>query len=743
MKKTTLLIIAFVLTSLSIKAQVLTQSFDAVTLPAGWTQEYVSGTDDWVGVTANGDASITPRTGSHMAEFRTGAYGDATKLVTPSMDISGLTSPQLTFYYANVNWFGDIDELRVFYKTSAAGSWIQIGVDYLAEQTAWTEVSLILPAASADYYIAFEATSNWARGMNLDDVLVGEAPSCLDPISLGVTGVTSSSAILEWTEQGTAGLWNIEYGLAPFAQGAGTAVTGLNVESYGLITLTDNTMYQFYVQADCTGGDESLWVGPFSFSTLCNATNVPFTQDFEAVTTPEIPGCGSVVNDGAGNVWETENNPGAGFTTNVLSYTWNGTNAADTWFYTQGINLLAGTSYTISYNYGNNSTAFIESLEVAYGTGATSVDMVNSLANHATINQNAQQFSSVNFTPIASGVYYFGFHAYSIADQFDLYLDDINIDVTPACQAPVNLAVSNLTDVSADLSWDVTTGNYEYVLDQVATDPAGSGTALAGETYNATSLTAATIYYFHVRTDCMSAWSTIMFTTLETPPVNDDCASPTMLTPGVNFAANAVVGTNVGATDSTGGAIPTGSCASFNGGDVWYSVVVPADGDLTLEVNTETGGITDTGGAAYSGTCGALVEIECNDDGSANGAHPIITISDPLLANETIYFRVWEFGNNATGEFQVSAWNATLSTTDFNKDLKLTFYPNPVGNELSIKSESIIEKVQVFNVLGQSVYTKSFNSNNVNITTSDLNSGAYFVKVISGNKTKTIRVIKN
>src|SRR5690606_28753065 len=125
-----------------------------------------------------------------MAEFRTGSYGPTTRLVTPRLDLSSLTNPRVKFYYANVNWFGDIDELRVYYKTSAGGAWTQIGVDYTAEQTAWTEVTLTLPSPSNDYYIAFQATSQWARGLNLDDVTVEETPPCDPPTGLGSSAVT-------------------------------------------------------------------------------------------------------------------------------------------------------------------------------------------------------------------------------------------------------------------------------------------------------------------------------------------------------------------------------------------------------------------------------------------------------------------------------------------------------------------------------------------------------------------------
>jgi len=151
------------------------ESFDETTLPALWVNQYAVGTTNWTTATANGNSSVTPRTGDRMALFITSVTNNKSKLVSRRMDFSGVVNNvQLSFYYTNVKWAEDIDELRVYYKTSAAGEWIQIGDNYTAEQTAWTQVKLTLPDVSADYYIAFEGTSNWARGVTLDDVTIEE-----------------------------------------------------------------------------------------------------------------------------------------------------------------------------------------------------------------------------------------------------------------------------------------------------------------------------------------------------------------------------------------------------------------------------------------------------------------------------------------------------------------------------------------------------------------------------------------
>ncbi len=90
-----------------------------------------------------------------------------------------------------------------------------------------------------------------------------------------------------------------------------------------------------------------------------------------------------------------------------------------------------------------------------------------------------------------------------------------------SCDEPENTNVADITYESAVLSWDASAGNtFEYVLDENSTAPSVSGTATSDLSYNASGLSPATTYYFHVRTDCGSGnysdWETVSFTTLTT-----------------------------------------------------------------------------------------------------------------------------------------------------------------------------------------------------------------------------------
>lgn len=226
-------------------------------------------------------------------------------------------------------------------------------------------------------------------------------------------------------------------------------------------------------------------------------------------------------------------------------------------------------------------------------------------------------------------------------------------------------------------------------------------------TLNLTGLTATTVYYVRVY-----GWGTgIQNNTFDIcvgtpPPSNNDCASPISLTPGVNFVDNAVVGTNVSATDS--GELAT-TCSSYGGGDVWYSVVVPADGNITIETNNNSSAISDTGMEVYSGACGSLVSVECDDDDSADGFFSLVDLTG-RAPGETLLIRVWEYGGVTEDTFQISAYNVTLSIEDLNSSVGFKAFPNPVKDELTVSAESEIKQLSIVNILGQVVRTVSPNS---------------------------------
>jgi len=144
-------------------------------------------------------------------------------------------------------------------------------------------------------------------------------------------------------------------------------------------------------------------------------------------------------------------------------------------------------------------------------------------------------------------------------------------------------------------------------------------------------------------------------------PANDDPCAATVVTVGASCTFSTY--TNANATTTAGPPAP--GCASFSGGDVWFQITVPASGNVTFDSNT--GVVTDGGMAIYSGTCGALTLIACDDDGSTNGAMPMITQTG-LTPGATIWIRFWEFGNNNNGTFSLCVFEPIMAGTPANDD---------------------------------------------------------------------------
>jgi hypothetical protein len=132
------------------------------------------------------------------------------------------------------------------------------------------------------------------------------------------------------------------------------------------------------------------------------------------------------------------------------------------------------------------------------------------------------------------------------------------------------------------------------------------------------------------------------------PPANDNpCSAAALTVSGSCFYGTY---TNVSATNTAG--IPAPGCASYSGGDVWFSAVVPAGGSINFD--TQIMGINDCGMAVYSGTCAAMSLVACDANNSPNGNMPMISLTGQTPGT-TLWIRVWDEGNNNFGTFGICA----------------------------------------------------------------------------------------
>ena len=85
---------------------------------------------------------------------------------------------------------------------------------------------------------------------------------------------------------------------------------------------------------------------------------------------------------------------------------------------------------------------------------------------------------------------------------------------------------------------------------------------------------------------------------------------------------------------------------------------------------------------------------------------------------------------------------ATLSINKFDLNQKFEAIPNPVKNNFQIKSEESIDEIEIYNELGQQVFSKNGLKFNEYISVENLNSGIYFIKIYSNESNYTLKIIK-
>ena len=149
-------------------------------LPSCWKQELVTGNTDWTITTTGNGTNDMAHGGRYMARLYKAGMSNTSRLIMPALNLSGLTNPTLKFWHTQEEWLLDQDILRIFFKTSSDGAWTLLK-EYLTDITDWTERTIALPNASADYYIAFEGETHYGYGIQLDDILIDGDPKTFDP----------------------------------------------------------------------------------------------------------------------------------------------------------------------------------------------------------------------------------------------------------------------------------------------------------------------------------------------------------------------------------------------------------------------------------------------------------------------------------------------------------------------------------------------------------------------------------
>ena len=263
--------------------------------------------------------------------------------------------------------------------------------------------------------IAFRASGSFGNDFVMDDLIISEIPVCVHPNNLVCTGIGSDHITLDWTEMGDATSWIVEYGPSGFIPGVGNGTTEITImHPYTIQSLTNGVSYDFYVRSDC-GMSTSDLIGPISVT--AGQFNMAVTGS-DTLTT-----CSAIIYDDGG--------PNGNYSANCSSTLVLFPEVSGTAL------MLNGTSTTQSN---------VDFLDIYDGVG-TGGALLGSFASN---------------TPQ-------DIHVYSITGPLTIHFTS-NIGIQRSgfelavscitCVAPVNIAASNITVNSADISWHGNSSSY-------------------------------------------------------------------------------------------------------------------------------------------------------------------------------------------------------------------------------------------------------------------------------------------
>jgi GEVED domain/MAM domain, meprin/A5/mu/Immune inhibitor A-like, MAM domain/Ig-like domain CHU_C associated/Secretion system C-terminal sorting domain len=361
------------------------------TIGNGWTRN--SASHQWyvhTGVTP--DNWSTGPSGDHTSgsgiyvytEGDVGSTGDTALFISPCIDLTVMSTPQLKFFYHMRGTSIGSLSVDIYY----GGIWQEIWTKTTAQGDFWLEESIDLTYYSSITQIRFRAIKgiSYSCDLAIDDILIWDVPAVnatmnalLEPASSGISG-EETPVTVEIINNGSASITNIPVSYtvnagAPVSEIISTTLFPGDTVTY---TFTDSITapsgsYDVCAYVHVTGEgfvfDDTLCTSSYGLF----SSNVPFVTDFELQqywyenSTPTskweygMPAYNSTNTTHSGNfAWDIN------LTTIYGTY-------ATSYLYTQLFDFSNDTSATLSFwiNYYTESCCDGISLEYSVDTGAT------------------------------------------------------------------------------------------------------------------------------------------------------------------------------------------------------------------------------------------------------------------------------------------------------------------------------------------------------------------------------------
>lgn len=597
---------------------------------------------------SNGDATTGPTdlgAGSWVAdEFLNigtddGAYkinlfstGKSDWIISPQFDLTG--GPfQVEFDFAITNWnsstvagtLGSDDTVQLLMTNDGGTTWIEL---LLYDNSSVVPIPGIHPVVDLTAYsgqivqfgiLGSEGTVNDPEDIDVfvDNFQVRNIPTCPEPTDLTSTNLSLTSTEVAWTEAGTSTVWNIEYGPAGFTQGTGTVVNGVT-NPYVITGLLSDTLYEWYVQAECDPSNLSSWSGPSQFFTgYCES--IPTSNDGQGVTNVTI---GIVDFPSLGDVtYENQTSP----VVNVF----------------QGVNTTVEVSFATGFTYDTNiwidfnDDLVFDASELVFSgestnANPTTLDASFVMPATAPLGEHRMRIGTADSGQATPNPCYNG--SWGVTLDFTVNVIELTCTLPEATFTTVPDCDNDQFFIDVDVTslGDATSLEISNNLDATTVQATAVGIVQAGPFPFGSTVK---VFVMNEQ-DNNCIISSENFTVLACPPDNDECDSATIAVVNDNDLCEQVTpGTILAATPS---GVDPGSCAGDPNDDVWFEFTALDEVEF-ISLNNIQGGTTNLDHAVYEGSCGSLTELYCSTQTSS--------ITPSLVVGNTYYVRVFSAGS--------------------------------------------------------------------------------------------------
>lgn len=516
-----------------------TEDFEATssTLSCWTVDDNNTDSDEWEIQTSSTYANSGDQSYQIHTDFNSGANDDY--LISPAIGLTG--NEQLRFYQRvrSSTEPNDFEVLLSTTGTSPADFSNTLLANTSCSNTSYQEILIDLSSYTGTVYIAIHVPNGGLDGyyLYIDDFIIEAIPTCPDPSGLSAGSILGTQAELSWTDNAGASLWDIELGTSGFSPSGTPTQTGVS-NPYTYTGLSATTDYEYYVRANCGGGDYSNWVGPFAFTTACGTITPPWLEEFASY----LPNCWSETAgtlaapsslSGTTSDWYSEDFANTGTNPSAVINIW-GT-SKDEWLISPSIDLGSGTTdYQLEFDlaltdYGSSATPETDGLDDKFAvvismdngatwTSANTLQLWDNAGSPSVYNNisHTGEHVIIDLTGY-TGIVQFGFYGESMVSNADneLFVDNVEVKEIPTCPQPISLTVTNLLPDQVDLGWTEFGSATQWDIEYGASGfSSGSGTTVSGVTsipYNLSGLIGQADYDFYARADCgggdLSDWS--------------------------------------------------------------------------------------------------------------------------------------------------------------------------------------------------------------------------------------------